>query len=473
MPYEIPTRWPLVETLQNREGDFFKDARLVNCYAEFNPQDKSYSVERRPGIGDVLHTVPNGNAQGVFTFDNSVIQLTGGKAYRSGIFLGPIGTGPGSNGLYEFSATSTDTDVLMFAYPNAGYYLSGFILNQITDPNYPPVTAPGIAYLNGTFYVMDPAGRIFGSRNLDDPSAWDPLNVIVAAQKAGAGIFLATQLSYICAMKQNSTEIFADTGQTVGGTGSTLQPFPSAIIPYGCFAAGSVQDLDGTLIWMTTNLSGSPQVGRLDNLQFQIVSTPNVDRLLKQASFSTTNSFTLKLGGHRFYVLQISPVTSIAFTLVYDLDQNLWYRWTDPVGLQWPYYNSCALGTASPPVTLVQGVNGQTYITSEDYVLPTDRGVIVPVDIYTPNYDANIDREKYMPALYFNADIVQGSLIQVRWSDDDYNRWNNPQTVNLGIKKPMLTDLGSFYRRAFHIRHAMPTPFRIKSVGMTMGLGTL
>lgn len=477
MPYEIPNRWPLVETLQNREADLLRDARMVNCYAELNPQDKSYSVERRPGIGLIARTIPDGSPQGLFTFDNSVIQLSGGKAYRSGNLLGNIGTGFGVNGLYTFQATSTDSDALMFAYPNAGYYLSGFGLNQIVDPNYPSVIAPGIGYLNGTFYVMDPSGRIFGSKNLDDPSTWDPLNVIVAGQKAGAGIYLASQLSYLCALKQNSTEILADTGQTVNGTGSTLQPYQSAIIPYGCFSAGSVQDIDGTLIWMTTNATASPQIGRLDNLQFQIVSTPPVERLLRQISFSNMQSFVLKLGGHRFYVLQISreirPTAFPSGSLVYDLDQGLWYTWTDPVGQQWPYYSSCAIATSVPGTTQVQGSDGQAYLINEDYTQPTDRGVIVPVDIYTPNYDANIDREKFLPAVYFNADIVQGSLLQVRWSDDDYVHWTNPQTVNLGIKKPMLTDLGSFYRRAFHLRHAMPTPFRIKSMGMTMGLGTL
>lgn len=479
MPYEIPTRWPLVETLSNREGDLFRDAKIINGYAEFDPQTKSYSVERRPGVvSGAVTSVPNGSSQGLFSFDNSLVQLVGTSAYRGGLFVGNVGVGPGSTGgLYTANFSSTDADIMMFGYPSAAYYLQSFVLHQIVDPNFPGTTVPGIGYINGRFYVMDPQGVIHGTTNLDDPTTWDPLNVIVAQQRSGRGVYLAQQLAYLCAMKANTVEIFWDSGQTAtqDGTGSTLQPIPGATIPYGLQDPGSVQECDGVLLWMTTGFTGSPQVGRMDNLQFQIVSTPPVDRLLKLASYGSTGSMVLKLGGHRFYVLHINPVLDIVadFTLIYDLDQNLWFIWTDPLGRQWPYYHAAALGTATPSTNYVQHTSGQVYQIQEDYLTPTDLGEMVPVDIYTPNYDADIDREKYMPALCVNSDIVAGSQIYIRYSDDDYTTWTTPINVDLSVKKPMITDLGSFYRRAFHIRHAVPTPLRIKSLGMTMALGTL
>jgi hypothetical protein len=476
VPYEIPTRWPLVETVSTRNGTLLQDARLVNAIAEYDPQTKSYTVERRPSVvTSTISLIPDGSSQGLYSFDNSLIQLSGGNAYRGGLLLGPIATGPGTFGLYTFRATTSDADILMFAQPNNGYYFQGFFLRKITDTNYPGTIVPGITYLNGRFYVMDSAGRIYGAKNLDDPSTWDPLNVIVAQQRAGLGVYLAQQLSYILAIKSDSTELFWDSGQTAtsDGTGSTLQPIPGNTIPYGCFDGGSFAEIDGTLLWMTSNLSGAPQVGRLDNLQFEIVSTPPVDRILRKASFGVTKAMTLKLGGHRYYVLQITGV-SLNCTLIYDLDQKLWYVWTDSTGLSpWPYYNSASNQSSSPPLCFVQGSNGQAHILQEDYITPTDLGQTIPVDIYTPSYDADVDREKYMPALYFNQDMYQGSLVQVRWSDDDYQTWNTPQTVDFSQRKPMLTDLGSFYRRAFHIRHNAPTPFKIKSVGMTLGLGPL
>lgn len=490
MPYEIPTRWPLVQTLANRQGDLFKDARLVNCFAEFNPHTKQYTVEKRPCVlpGTVFSVTP-GAPQGIFVFNSNFIQLLGGNLYRNGLLLGAIGSTSGATTDNKFTAafTSTDANLMMLANQVGAFWISGstFVntLNQVTDPNYPSVIVPGVVYINGRFYVMDAAGVIHGSRNLDDPSSWDPLNVIVAQQKSGAGVYLAEQLSYIIALKENSAEVFWDSGQTAtsDGTGSTLQPIPGALVPYGCRDPGTVQLFDGTLLWVTSNEFGARQLARLDNLQFQIVSTPDVDRLLGQATHGSINSMVLKLSGHRFYVLQTTPAIQfpISYTMVYDLDQNLWYIWTDALHSQtssmrqWPFYFSCALSGGQTPSTYVQDIHGQMKQVIEEYSNPSDLGVPVPVDIYTPNYDADVDREKFLPAIYLSSDITKGSKVYVRYSDDDYQTWTNPLYMDLGVKKPMLTDLGSFYRRAFHFHHEAATTFRIKFMGMTMGLGSL
>jgi hypothetical protein len=477
MPYEVPTRWPLVETVSTRDGTLLKDARLVNAIAEFNPQTKTYTVQRRPGVvKSPISPIPSGTPQGLYSFNDALIQITGGNFYSNGVLYGSVFFG----GEFTFKGSTSDANVLMLSRIRAGYYfINNLIFQQITDPNYPTITVPGIAYLNGRFYVMDPQGRIYGATNLDDASAWDPLNVIVAQQQAGKAIYLAQQLSYIVAIKANSAEVFWDSGQTatVDGSGSTLQPIPGSTVPYGCYDGGSVQEIDGTLIWMTSGLSGAQQIGRMDMLQFQIVSTPPVERILKTASAGATISFVLKLGGHRYYILQIQGIFGVnvtPVTLVFDLDQNLWYVWTDPSGFRpWPYYYSATNQFASPEVAVVQGTDGQIHTIQEDYLTPTDLGQPIPVDIYTPNYDADVDREKYMPALYLDSDITPGSKIAIRYSDDDYTTWTTPEEMDLSHRKPMITDLGSFYRRAFHIRHVAPTRFRIKNMGMTLGLGSL
>ena len=36
-------------------------------------------------------------------------------------------------------------------------------VTKITDAQYPTTTVRGIAYLDGTYYVMNPNGQIFGS----------------------------------------------------------------------------------------------------------------------------------------------------------------------------------------------------------------------------------------------------------------------------------------------------------------------
>jgi hypothetical protein len=75
--------------------------------------------------------------------------------------------------------------------------------------------------------------------------------------------------------------------------------------------------------------------------------------------------------------------------------------------------------------------------------------------------------------MYFNADQQAGSKLQIRCSDDDYQTWTNFREVNLGNKQPVLTNCGTFIRRAWHMRHQGNVPLRIKSVGLQVDLGTL
>ena len=49
----------------------------------------------------------------------------------------------------------------------------------------------------------------------------------------------------------------------------------------------------------------------------------------------------------------------------------------------------------------------------------------------------------------------------------------NFRKVDLSIRRPLLTNCGSFTRRAHHLRHQSNTPLRIQAVEMQLDLGTL
>jgi hypothetical protein len=138
------------------------------------------------------------------------------------------------------------------------------------------------------------------------------------------------------------------------------------------------------------------------------------------------------------------------------------------------YYPYFAITNDPNGARICQGVaNGQVSLLDADYVYPTDSGVIVPVDIYAPNYDAGVDRLKYLSQMRFNADQTPGSNLLVRAAEDDYQTWSAYRTVDLGQEFPLLNDEGSFYRRAYNFRHQAATGLRIKSVDLQMDIGTL
>ncbi|MEL4881509.1 hypothetical protein AAEH85_21400, partial [Shewanella algae] len=76
-----------------------------------------------------------------------------------------------------------------------------------------------------------------------------------------------------------------------------------------------------------------------------------------------------------------------------------------------------------------QGIN---FVCDSASATPTDNGLIFPVDIYTPNYDAGTKRGKMLSAMYFNVDQVNAQLA-VRYNDNDYQsgKWSNFRTLDL------------------------------------------
>src|SRR6185369_2211075 len=76
---------------------------------------------------------------------------------------------------------------------------------------------------------------------------------------------------------------------------------------------------------------------------------------------------------------------------------------------------------------------------------------------------------------YASADQTPGSILNVRSNDNNYapGEWSNFRNVDLSQKRPYIDNEGSFYRRAYHLRHLCNTAFRIKSGSLLLGVGTL
>jgi hypothetical protein len=459
---ELPKQWPLVTLPENRGDTTSKDARLVNCYGE-KQTDGSYQVYGRPGL-EQQSRPPGANAvgRGMYNWLGDVYSIFGGTLYKNGVAI--VGSVNTANGGYRWSSTLGATPRLQLGNGVAAYnYDAGAGLVQITDPQFPSSFVKGWAYLDGTTYVGTPTAHIQGS-DINDPTAWDVLNDILAQIEPDQGVALAKQLVYVIFLKQWITEVFYDAGNA---TGSPLGTVQGAKVSYGCITADGVATIDDILFWPATNRGVAPQVVKLEGLKAEIISTDPIERLLDGADFTTTYAFTLKKRGHRFYVL---TVVAANLTLVYDIDQRLWHQWTDASGNYFPFVAASFSGLT----TLLQHEsNGRIYTFDESFV--TDNGDIIVKDIYTPNFDADTQRGKYLSGMYFSADQTPGSLLEVRCNDNDYalNSWTNFRTVDLGTKRPYLDNCGTFVRRAYHFRHRKATQFRIKAVGLQLDLCTI
>jgi hypothetical protein len=376
-----------------------------------------------------------------------------------------------SVGTTDFTLIGAVSNTVGVVFTSTG---TGSGTGTVLLPNFPQTHVKGWAYLDGTLYVMDANSNIYGTSTLaygaigglDDPRVWDPLNVIVARTGHGGGVALAKHLSYVVALKGHNTEYFYDAANPLG---SPLAPVQGAFSNHGCASADSVQDLQETVMWVTATQLGGPQVALLRDLAITIVSTPSIERLLRAADFTSVASWSLEHYGHKFYGVTIKNSN---ITLVYDLDQNLWYQWTDSEGDYWKIVSHTS-GTLQQPSFVQHETNGKLYLAAADYIYPTDDGTLIPVDIYTPNFDGEVDRRKTLSAMHFVVDQKTGSKLYVRVSDDDYQTWTNFREVNLGLKHPVLINCGTFIRRAWHFFHKANTPMRLKAVALQIDLGTL
>lgn len=480
-------RWPLIQQAGNRSDSFLKDQRLVNAFAEQDPTTGEWIVQKRIGYSLAYSTISSGLARGGYTWFQTpsiapiptawFVVGNGANAtfFRNGVALS--GTVTDSGGMWNFTETqppsSSGTRYLIVTAPGLGgssalYYIQGTTWTAAALPAGRGAYIAGCAYLDGTIYFMDEYCNVWGS-GINDPSTWTALNSITAQSIPGIGVGLVKQLTYLIALKTESMEVFYDAGNA---TGSPLGTVPGALNDYGCGDRNTIQVLDGILLYLTSNRNSTPQIVRVDNLVPKVVSTPQIERLIAKWSLTgITYSFAFKRNGHKFYGISNSAIGGAGLTVVYDLDQNLWYQWADAAGAFFPMFATAV--DSSFNQQFAHPSNGNVYNYDGAYLQPTDAGVVTPVDIFTPNMDFGTRRLKTLQRMYFNADQTPGSLLYVQRSDDDYQSWSNYRKVDLSRKHPYIDGEGTFDRRAYHFRHSAATDFRIRSSDLQMELGTI
>jgi len=459
MPDLEPQRLPLVVFPSNRGETTTKDARLVNGYVE-RVSEKDVWVYKRPGTA-VYSTATAGAGSGIYNWLGNIYTIWGNTLYKDNVAIAGIVNTAG--GVYTFSQALGATPRLFFLNGAAAYtYDSGAGLVQVTDVDFPTTTVKGSAYLDATTYVMTSAAAINGSA-LNNPTSWDALNVLTAQIEPDGGVRLAKQLVYVVAFKQWSTEFFYDAANAAGSPLGTVQ---GAKISIGCKHQDSVAELEGSLFWIAQARGGGVCVMVLDSLKEKVISTPAIERLLQQADYTTVYSWTAKIVGHKFYAVTL---TVSNLTLVYDVTTGLWAQWTDTSGNYLPFVGSTFTSAQQP--LLQHATNGKVYQLELTYT--TDAGDLITFDLYTLNYDGGTRMTKYMHSMDFVADRTAGSILQIRFSDDDYASWSNFREVDLGTVRPRLTQCGSFRRRACNLRHRVNTALRIQAVELQLDMGTL
>jgi hypothetical protein len=428
-------------------------------------QEYEHWIYERPGLlEDSRPPAAAATGRGIFNWRDDIYSIFGNKLYKNGVAI--AGTVDTTNGNYRFDSCMGATPKLQlgngvkaYNYDTAG----GLVL--INDADFPAAFVKGWCYLDGTTYVMTAAAAIQGS-DVNDPVNWNPLTVLIAQIEPDRGRALTKQLVYVIAFKEWTTEIFYD---AANATGSPLGRVQGSKANWGCLSSDSVREISGALFWIGQSKNSSPEILMMDNLKVETVSTKPIERLLEQATLTNVFSWTLKLEGHRFYILTLKDEN---LTLAFDLDERGWSQWTDVNGDYLPIVDSCL--NSSLQHLLQHESDGRIYLASSAYA--TDNGELITVDIYTPNFDGGTRRRKTLTLLEVVSDQQAGSELLVRVNDQDYDaaKWSGFRRLDLSRKRPFITDCGTFVRRVHHFRHQKPVRMpRIQAVEMQLLLGTL
>lgn len=460
-------RLPLIAQAANRADSATIDARLINGVVEKDANGLMWSY-KRPGMAlhyasvgalEAIGQIPGPSSPVAFTTTSTLLTVAfpGGitQALSTLQFLGqasgPLTTGDtGTYFLYNQTPPSIGYESYLYRPQTGSLATSG-------GPS-PGYYVPGVVNLDGTFYVMNSYGAIYGS-NVKDPSTWNAANLIYTDYRAGPALYLGQQLAYVIAFQAYDIQMFYD---AANATGSPLAPVQSSRITFGLAAVGSLVSLDEMYIFVAQGTSGERFVAQLENITAKPVSTPAIDRLLTTENGSGFTATAVRVMGHRFYILNL---TNLNLRLAYDVDLQVWSEWDSTL------FSNFVRGTFTYNNTTVFG--GGTNLYTFDQSVGTDNGVAYAWELYSPPFDGGSRMLKYCPRMEFLTDNTPVKDLEVRWSDDDQQTWTNFRKVNLASSYPSLTGCGRFRRRTFHFRHTGAQPLRLQAVDLLLEEGTL
>jgi hypothetical protein len=321
---------------------------------------------------------------------------------------------------------------------------------------------PGTAYFDTYVFVMTEDGKIWNSEP-NDPTKWDALNYVTAEAEPDKGVALAKHFNYLMAFGQWSTEFFYDAGNAVG---SPLLPNQTFRIEFGCANGNSVVEMQQTVVWVAVGRNTGRTVLMLDGTRPVQISDVSIERILNQSSLQNVRSYSLKISGHYFYVLNLLDDD---LTLVCDIKSKQWSIWTSFVNGQ---------------ETILDGVFYTSY-NNEGYALDNDNGVLYNVSehnytdlvgpiqyrIRTPLIDADSTMRKFIGRLEVVGDKI-GATLRIRHTDDDYQNWSQYRNVNLNDTRSVLYQNGNFRRRAYEFFCTDNQPIRLQACEMDLDAGT-
>jgi hypothetical protein len=479
-------RIALTQPIETRDGTLTKDSRSTNCV--FETRDQKREFIKRPGLvyeTQLVAVTPPAYKlnQGLTSFNSKLIGVVAdsGGASSTVYSYNPltsvqtaIGSLSTSQSFVYFTKTPLDAN-LFFHNKVSGYlYTSGGVFSSpATLPPGPYVA--GTAFLDAFVFIGTANNRIYNSA-YQDPSTWDALSYIAFEQTTDTLVAITKHLNYIVAFGKASTQFFYDNG-TYTSTTTPLAVAQSYTTEIGCAQGDSVVSTNNTVVWMGYSKTNGRSIYVMDGVSPIKVSNHSIDKIIDKDSLSKVSSFAYKFAGHTLYVLTLHESL---VTIVYDLDEKMWYQWTQ--------YSIMSNDQPNPGTYQESYFRPAFYaqVNNISYVLDDDTATVYHFDknsyqdnsqsIYcrtvTDIGDNGTTKRKFYGRLEIVGDKVSG-IMQVRHSGDDYNTWSSYRSIDLSASRSQVYLSGADRRRAWEFLVTSNVPLRLDGAEIDFRLGEL
>jgi hypothetical protein len=404
-----------------------------------------------------------------FTVSSATGLHVGMSVIGTGIAVGSKVTAiAGTQITVDTPKTDVVSGTITFTDEGAGGVLTA-LLNFV--PTGPYVS--GTVFLDNYVFVGTSNNRIYNS-DVGDPTTWNALNFLSFEQTADTLVGICKHLNYLVAFGAVSTQFFYDVGNP---TGSPLGLAASYTLEIGCASGDSIVATNNTVLWVGTSKTYGKSVYIMDGTAPVRISTANIDRHIEADGLGDIAAYCYTINGHTLYILTLHNIHQ---TLVYDLNEKMWYTWTQYSIQSTGQPNAGTYQESYFRPTYYTQLNGVPYVLDDDtatlYYLDVntyqDAGQPIYCRTVTDISDNGSTKRKFFGRLEIIGDKVAGTM-QIRHSGDDYNNWSTYRTVDLNAPRAQVYLSGADRRRAWEFLCTSNVPLRIDGAEIDFRIGEM
>lgn len=401
-------------------------AVIINGYAEkVGDEAKSpWHIYASDGLlGFALLTGADGGVRAAVEINNVIYCVAGTRAYKvkatgEVTLIGSMNIA--TTGLVKMRRNRRSSPDVAIVCGGLMYNIRSDVLTQVTDAD---LLAPiDLDFVDGYFGIVT-ANNKWQIGALDDATSWDALDFTRADGDPDDAVAISTMQSQFVIFGETTTEFWRNTG-------AADFPFERVTVSdVGCLAAGSVQRMDQTVVFVAEDRA----VKAFQGYAAERISTHAIERDIESlADRSILTSAQWVRDGHQFYSLTAPGY----WTWVYDFTTGLWHKRESYGSDSW---RVSTVVTAFDRLIAGDAAEGKLYDMGADY--SDEAGEPLVMEIITPPIHAFPYRMRH-DALFIDLERGAGTgegsdedvspELTLSWSEDGGETFGNARMIGFG-----------------------------------------